>query len=155
MTVRRSTDGTNFTDLVTSTGYQFDPATGNTVTITFAESTARYLRLQVTANTGWPAAQVGELEVFGPAGGDTTAPSAPSNLAFTQPQAGQVRLTWNASTDNVGVTGYNVYANNTLRTTVGGNVLTLHRHPARERDRRLLRAGARRGRQRVRRTATP
>ncbi len=124
MTVRRSTDGTNFTDLVTSTGYQFAPATGNAVTITFAESTARYLRLQVTANTGWPAAQVGELEVFGPAGGDTTPPSAPSNLAFTQPQAGQVRLTWNASTDNVGVTGYNVYVNNTLRTTVGGTVLS-------------------------------
>ena len=42
---------------------------------------------------------------------DTQAPTAPGNLAYTQPAAGQIRLTWNASTDNVGVTGYDVYAN--------------------------------------------
>ena len=43
--------------------------------------------------------------------GDTQAPTAPTNLAFTQPASGQIRLTWNASTDNVGVTGYDIYAN--------------------------------------------
>ncbi len=124
LTVRRSTDGSNFTDLVTNTGYQFTPAGGNTVTITFNETTARFVRLHITANTGWPAGQVSEFEVYGPAGGDTTPPSAPSNLALSQPQSGQIRLTWNASTDNVGVTGYNIYVNNTLRTSVGGSVLT-------------------------------
>ncbi|WP_203914430.1 CARDB domain-containing protein, partial [Rhizocola hellebori] len=36
---------------------------------------------------------------------------------------GQIRLTWNASTDNVGVTGYDIYANGALRASVG-NVLT-------------------------------
>ena len=46
------------------------------------------------------------------------------NLAYTQPATGQIRLTWNASTDNVGVTGYDVYANGSLRTSVAGNVLT-------------------------------
>ena len=56
-------------------------------------------------------------------GGDTQAPSAPSGLAFTQPASGQIRLTWNASTDNVGVTGYDIYANGQLRTSVG-NVTT-------------------------------
>jgi hypothetical protein len=124
LTVRRSTDGTNFTDLVANTGYQFTPASGNTVTITFADTTTRYVRLHITANTGWPAGQVSEFEIYGPAGGDTSPPSAPSGLAFTQPQSGQIRLTWNASTDNVGVTGYNIYVNNALRTSVAGNVLT-------------------------------
>lgn len=65
-------------------------------------------------------AQLSEFEVQGPTSGDTQAPAAPSNLALTQPQAGQIRLTWNASTDNVGVTGYDVYANGSLRTTVTG-----------------------------------
>lgn len=38
--------------------------------------------------------------------------------------SGQVKLVWNASTDNTGVTGYDVYANNTLRGSVGGSVTT-------------------------------
>ncbi|HWM06857.1 MAG TPA: discoidin domain-containing protein [Actinophytocola sp.] len=124
ITVRRSGDGTNFTDLVAATGHQFSPAGGNTVTIDFAATTTRFLRLHVTGNTGWPAAQVAELEVYGPTGGDTSPPTAPGNLAYTQPQAGQIRLSWTASTDNVGVTGYNVYANGVLRTSVAGTVLT-------------------------------
>jgi chitodextrinase len=37
---------------------------------------------------------------------DTQPPSAPSNLAATAPSSTQVSLTWTASTDNVGVTGY-------------------------------------------------
>ncbi len=56
-----------------STGYAFDPASGNTVTITFAATTTRYVRLQLTANTAWPAGQLSEFEVYGPATGDTAA----------------------------------------------------------------------------------
>ncbi|GAA3290154.1 hypothetical protein GCM10020295_03800 [Streptomyces cinereospinus] len=33
-----------------------------------------------------------------------------------------MRLTWNAATDDVGVTGYDVYANGELLTSVAGNV---------------------------------
>ncbi|MEU6852274.1 discoidin domain-containing protein [Actinacidiphila alni] len=45
--------------------YTFNPATGNTVTITLPTAvTARYVRLNITANTGWPAAQLSELEVY-------------------------------------------------------------------------------------------
>ncbi|AXI76713.1 discoidin domain-containing protein [Peterkaempfera bronchialis] len=124
LSVRGSTDGTNFTDLVASKGYVFDPASGNTVTISLDTVTTRYLRLNVTANTGWSAAQLSQFEVYGPATGDTQAPTAPTNLAFTQPASGQIKLTWTASTDNVGVTGYDIYANGTLRTSVAGNVTT-------------------------------
>ena len=124
LSVQGSTTGSSFTTIVASTGYVFNPASGNTVTITFSAATTRYLRLNVTANTGWPAGQISELEVYGPATGDTQPPSAPANLAFTQPASGQIRLTWNASTDNVGVTGYDVYANGALRTSVGGTTLS-------------------------------
>jgi parallel beta-helix repeat protein len=50
--------------IVASRGYTFDPSTGNTVTITFPATSTRYLRLTFTANTGWPAGQVGEVEVY-------------------------------------------------------------------------------------------
>ncbi|HKZ72553.1 MAG TPA: fibronectin type III domain-containing protein, partial [Steroidobacteraceae bacterium] len=39
-------------------------------------------------------------------GGDTTAPSVPGTLAATAVSASQIDLSWGASTDNVGVTGY-------------------------------------------------
>jgi hypothetical protein len=124
LAVRGGTDGTTFADIVGSAGYVFDPSSGNVVTINFNSTITRYVRLNITANTGWPAGQVSEFEVYGPGTGDTQAPTAPTNLAYTEPAPGQIKLTWNASTDNVGVTGYDVYANNTLRTSVAGNVLT-------------------------------
>jgi len=39
-------------------------------------------------------------------GGDTTAPTAPANLRVTGKTSTSVSLAWNASSDNVGVTGY-------------------------------------------------
>jgi len=39
---------------------------------------------------------------------DTTPPTAPSNLAATVASSTQINLTWTASTDNIGVTGYRV-----------------------------------------------
>ena len=121
--VQGSSTGSPYTTIVASAGYVFNPSSANTVTINFNTTTTRYVRLNFTGNTGWPAGQASEFEVYGPTGGDTQPPTAPTNLAYTQPQAGQIRLTWNASTDNVGVTGYDIYANGALRTGVG-NVLT-------------------------------
>ncbi|WP_428228552.1 endonuclease [Flavobacterium sp.] len=50
--------------------------------------------------------------------GDTQAPTAPTSLASTATTTASISVSWNASTDNVGVTGYNVYANNVLKGTV-------------------------------------
>ncbi len=44
---------------------------------------------------------------------DTTAPSAPTGLTSTGKTATSVSLSWTASTDNVGVTGYDVYRGTT------------------------------------------
>ncbi len=52
---------------------------------------------------------------------DTTPPSVPTGLAGTLASATQVNLSWNASTDNVGVTGYNVFRNGTK---VGTSTIT-------------------------------
>ncbi|WP_369231634.1 discoidin domain-containing protein [Streptomyces sp. R21] len=65
LSVQGSTDGSAYTTVVASHDYRFDPATGNTVTVTLPGSTnLRYLRLTVTANTGWPAAQFSEVEAY-------------------------------------------------------------------------------------------
>jgi len=42
---------------------------------------------------------------------DTQAPSVPTNVQATALSATSVRVTWTASTDNVGVAGYNIYRN--------------------------------------------
>ena len=42
---------------------------------------------------------------------DTTAPSIPSGLTATANSTTKVNLAWNASTDNVSVTGYKIYRN--------------------------------------------
>lgn len=65
ITIQGSTNGTNYTTLVGSAGYTFDPSTGNTVTVTFSAATVRYLKLTFTANTAWPAGQLSELQVYG------------------------------------------------------------------------------------------
>nr|WTA68001.1 discoidin domain-containing protein [Micromonospora sp. NBC_00855] len=125
LSILGSTNGSSFTTLKASAGYTFNPSSGNTATVSFTAASTRYVRVQVTGNTGWPAAQLSEVEVYGATGStDTQAPSVPGNLAYTQPASGQIRLTWSASTDNVGVTGYDVYANGALRGSVNGSTLT-------------------------------
>src|SRR5439155_25564270 len=44
-----------------------------------------------------------------PAAGDTTAPTAPTNPRTVAVSSSQVDLAWSAASDNVGVTGYDVY----------------------------------------------
>ncbi len=44
-----------------------------------------------------------------PAALDTQAPTVPTNLAAKAVSSSQINLTWSASTDNTGVTGYDIY----------------------------------------------
>ncbi|MBO9554981.1 glycoside hydrolase family 6 protein [Cellulomonas sp.] len=52
---------------------------------------------------------------------DTTAPTAPTGLTAGTPTSSSVSLSWTASTDNVGVTGYDIYRGTTL---VGSSTTT-------------------------------
>jgi hypothetical protein len=62
--IQGSTDGANYTTLVGSQGYTFDPNTGNTTSVRFTATNTRYVKLTFTANTGWPAGQLSELQVY-------------------------------------------------------------------------------------------
>ncbi|MFJ7945705.1 discoidin domain-containing protein [Streptomyces sp. NPDC096354] len=122
--IQGSANGSDFTDLTPSEDYAFTPTGGETATVSFDATTTRYVRVLVSANTGRAAAQLSELEIYGPGTGDTDPPTAPGGLAYTEPTTGQIKLTWQASTDNKGVTGYDIYADNTLLTSVAGDVTT-------------------------------
>ena len=87
LSVLGSTNGSTFSQLVGSAGYTFNPSTGNTATISLPSGTsARYVQLSFTGNTGWSAAQLSEFEVF--PGGGSTGPTgsplaaSPSSLSF-------------------------------------------------------------------------
>ena len=56
--------------------------------------------------------------IWGGTPADTTAPSVPTGLISSNITQTGCSLSWTAATDNVGVTGYNVYQGTTLKTTV-------------------------------------
>jgi hypothetical protein len=64
LSVLGSTTGSSFSTVKASAGYTFNPSSGNTATVTFGATTQRYLRLTFTGNTGWPAGQISEFEVY-------------------------------------------------------------------------------------------
>ena len=57
-------------------------------------------------------------------GGDTTPPTVPMGVAAKANGPTSVTVSWNASTDNTGVAGYDVYRDGTKITTVGGSTTT-------------------------------
>ncbi|GAA1732589.1 discoidin domain-containing protein [Nonomuraea bangladeshensis] len=80
LTVQGSATGSSpFTTIAASATYTFNP----TATITFPATTTRYVRVQITGNTGWPAGQLSEFEVWGTA--DDGPPPPGTNLALGRP----------------------------------------------------------------------
>ncbi|TDC31471.1 discoidin domain-containing protein, partial [Micromonospora sp. 15K316] len=85
LAVLGSTDGSSWATLAGSAGRTFDPASGNTVSVALPAGDRRFVRLTFTANTGWPAGQLAEFEVYGD--GSTPPPTDPptGNLAAGRP----------------------------------------------------------------------
>lgn len=52
---------------------------------------------------------------------DTTAPSTPTNLLSSNITSSSLTLSWTASSDNIGVSGYDVYMNGNLKSSVTSN----------------------------------
>src|SRR4051794_1088796 len=103
--VQTSGDHTSWT-----TVYSTTTGDGGTDDLTVPGS-ARYVRVygtqrcRATSSYGY---SLQELQVYGTAG-DTTAPTTPGNLHSTATTSDSVSLAWDASTDDVGVTAYDIY----------------------------------------------
>jgi fibronectin type 3 domain-containing protein len=109
------------TDNIAVTGYQIDRCTGAGCT-TFAQigtsptpsfsntgltaSTTYRYRVRAVDGAGNPSANSAIVTATTQGIPDTMAPTTPTGLAATAVSGSQVNLTWTASSDNVGVTGY-------------------------------------------------
>ncbi|WP_407660131.1 discoidin domain-containing protein [Hyalangium gracile] len=76
---------------------------------------------RVYANTPAEAMRQTIANWTGTGAADTQAPSTPASLTATAVSSSQINLSWGASTDNVGVAGYNVYRGGTLVGAPGSN----------------------------------
>ncbi|GAA3290156.1 hypothetical protein GCM10020295_03810 [Streptomyces cinereospinus] len=97
LSVQGSTDGTSFTTLKSSAGYTFTPGTGNTVTVSFPATRTRFVRVDITANTGWQAAQLSELEVHS---ADESSADLAADRPLTASSHTQVHTAGNAGDGN-------------------------------------------------------
>ncbi len=104
LSVLSSTDNNTYTTRAASADYTFNPASGNTVTITFTETNARYLRLSITANSGATGGQIAEFEAYGTAsGGGGTPDLVVTDISWSpaNPAAGSA-VTFSATIKNQG-----------------------------------------------------
>ncbi|MFF7965154.1 carbohydrate binding domain-containing protein [Streptomyces sp. NPDC007903] len=110
---------------------------------TWTSSPSAYSQLSVSFTTGasqtsatvyvhgWYAQgsyQADDISLDGPGGGgsgDTQAPSTPSGLTSTGKTSSSVSLKWNAATDNVGVTAYDIYSGSNQVLSVSGTTATV------------------------------
>ncbi|MFC3800356.1 fibronectin type III domain-containing protein [Cohnella sp. GCM10012308] len=89
----------------------FNTVTGTNVSTTTAAASGGTVTLSIPSFTRDIAVKAVRQGSTTP---DTTAPSAPANLASPSKTETTVSLTWSASTDNVGVTGYDIYRGGSL-----------------------------------------
>ncbi|MFI5914404.1 cellulose binding domain-containing protein [Dactylosporangium sp. NPDC051541] len=93
--------------------YGYSVAVGNVTTTTINTSPGTEYRFWISAHDdlGHRSGTSQQLTVVTPVAtsGDTTPPAAPANLAANPTSGARTTLTWSVATDNVGVTGYNVY----------------------------------------------
>jgi chitodextrinase len=91
----------NFAQIATPTGTAFND-TG------LIASTSYSYRVRANDAAGNNSGYSNTASATTPAAADTTPPTAPTNLTATATSTTQINLSWTASTDNVGVTGYKV-----------------------------------------------
>ncbi|NOQ27947.1 MAG: T9SS type A sorting domain-containing protein [Bacteroidales bacterium] len=96
-------------------------ASSGNITIQSGISGVRRMRVSMKYNAAQTACETfayGEVEDYnitiGSVTPDTEAPTAPTNLTSSNITETTVTLNWTASTDNIGVTGYDVYRNGSL-----------------------------------------
>jgi hypothetical protein len=109
-----SDNGTDFSTVKTVTN-----GNGATDDLTGLGGHGRYVRLVGTQRATSYGYSLFELEVYGTndSSGDAQAPTVPTGLKSTAVTATSAALSWTASTDNVGVSGYDVLRDGTVVAT--------------------------------------
>jgi chitodextrinase len=112
-------DGSSWTHLQKPTG-TFIPSWGGNEKVNFSASPNKGVYACLTFSGASLLGSGTATNSCTGGGGDTQAPTAPTGLTAAAASSSQINLAWTASTDNVGVTGYDVYRNGTFLKTVSG-----------------------------------
>ncbi len=122
LTVQGSSDGTTWANLWTASGSKGNQWNSDSVDLAAYAGGIVKLRIVGKTGNGWSSdIAVDDLSVATSGGGsDTEAPSTPTSLTASNTTQTTTSLSWTASTDNVGVTGYDVYQGATKIATVTG-----------------------------------
>ena len=120
-------DGSTWTNVWTLSGNQGNQWNSVSVNLNSYVGSTIKLRLVGTTGNGWRSdVAIDDIEVTAvDAGSDTQAPSAPSNVQASSITQTTATVSWNASTDNVGVTGYEVFQGSSSLGTVTGTSANL------------------------------
>ncbi|MBP2323561.1 glucose/arabinose dehydrogenase [Kibdelosporangium banguiense] len=119
--VELSTNATNWSSIYETTtgdGSVDDLAVGGN---------ARYVRVYGTVRCRTGSAygySLQEFQVYGTTGPDTESPTTPGNVRASDIKSTSATLSWDASTDNVGVTAYDIFNTGQLVKTVSGTTLS-------------------------------
>lgn len=114
--IQTSNDANSWT-----TVYTTNDGDGGIDNLSFAATSARYVRMVGTQRATGYGYSLWDFEVYAAGGtGDIAAPTAPANLTSTSKTDTTVTLAWTASADDVGVAAYDIYQG----TTLAGSSLT-------------------------------
>lgn len=120
-----STDASGIKEYVVYWGTTSKTVTGTATTTTItglSPSTSYTFTVKATDNAGNVSSASNALTVSTISSSDNVAPSAPANLRAVTVFSTSIALAWNASTDNVGVTGYEIFQGSTqIGTTTGAS----------------------------------
>ncbi len=126
------TVGDSFTDPGATASDNVDGDLTSSIVVTGTVNTASAgtytLNYNVSDTAGNAATQVSRTVNVNEPAGDTEAPTVPTNLVASNITETTATLSWNASSDNVGVTAYEVFSNGTSIVTVtstGANITGL------------------------------
>jgi glucose/arabinose dehydrogenase len=119
--VQTSPDHATWTSIYSTTSGK-----GGVENLTGLSGTGRYVRMYGTHRCRTDSSKgysLQEMAVYG-SGGDTTPPTPPGTPTLVSSTPSSVTIKWGASTDNVGVTGYDVFRDGQKCASTNGSTLT-------------------------------
>lgn len=127
LTLQTSVDDLNWTNVWSQTGNQGNQWNAVDVNLDSYTGSSIKLRIVGTTGNGWSSdVAVDDLAMTtGGGGGDTQAPTTPSGLTSSNIAQTSFDVSWNASSDNVGVVQYNVYINGSNSGSVTGTTASI------------------------------
>ena len=123
-----STNGSSWTSLWSLSGDQGNQWNEESVSLSSYVGGTVQLRFVGTTGTSWSSdIAIDAIEVTASGGStvDTSEPTTPSNIVVSSITETTATISWSASSDNVGVSGYNVYNGSSLLGQVTGTSASL------------------------------